>query len=44
MQEEAAMPAELVRDPQSGRALAVRRGAKERKIVRGPDGRATGVQ
>jgi hypothetical protein len=44
MQEEAAMPAELVRDPQSGRALAVRRGGKERKVIRGPDGRAIGVQ
>ena len=43
LQEEAAQPAELVRD-QSGRAVGVRRGGKERKIVRGPDGRAIGIQ
>lgn len=44
IQEEAAAPAELVRDPQTGRAIAVKRGNRERKIVRGPDGRAIGVQ
>lgn len=43
LQEEAAQPAELVRDG-SGRAVGVRRGGKERKIVRGPDGRAIGIQ
>ena len=36
-------PAELVRD-QTGRAISVRKGSKERKIVRGPDGRAIGLQ
>lgn len=37
-------PAELVRDPQTGRATAVRKGSRTRQIVRGPDGRAIGVQ
>lgn len=43
MQEEAEAPAELVRDA-NGRATHVRRGSKERSIVRGPDGRAIGIQ
>jgi hypothetical protein len=43
MQEEASMPAELVRD-QSGRAVAVKRGSKTKQVLRGPDGRAIGVQ
>lgn len=43
MQEEASQPSELVRD-NSGRAVAVKRGEKTRQIVRGPDGRAIGVQ
>lgn len=44
LQDDAAMPAELVRDPNTGQAVAVKRGARVRKIVRGPDGRAIGVQ
>jgi hypothetical protein len=44
MQEEASLPSEIIRDPQSGRAVGVKRGDKTRQIVRGPDGRATGVQ
>lgn len=36
-------PAELVRD-ETGRAVAVKKGSRTRKIVRGPDGRAVGVQ
>lgn len=44
LQDDAAMPAELVRDPNTGQAVAVKRGARVRKIVRGPDGRAVGVQ
>lgn len=43
LQAEAAAPAELVRDA-SGMAVAVKRGERVRKIVRGPDGRAIGVQ
>jgi flagellar biosynthesis GTPase FlhF len=43
MQEEAEAPAELVRDA-NGRATHVRKGSKERSIVRGPDGRAIGIQ
>ncbi|MGL4649802.1 MAG: hypothetical protein ACRC1H_10370, partial [Caldilineaceae bacterium] len=44
LQADADMPAEIVRDPQSGRAVAVKRGDRVRKINRGPDGRAIGVQ
>jgi hypothetical protein len=40
---EAESPAEIVRDP-SGMAVAVKRGDRVRKINRGPDGRAIGVQ
>jgi CTP:molybdopterin cytidylyltransferase MocA len=43
LEQSANEPAELVRD-ETGRAVAVRRGSKTRKIVRGPDGRAIGVQ
>lgn len=41
---EAESPAELVRDPNTGRAIAVKRGERVRKIARGPDGRAIGLQ
>lgn len=37
-------PAELIRNPQTGRAEGVRKGNKVRKINRGPDGRALGLQ
>ncbi len=37
-------PAEIVRDPQTGKAIGVRKGGAERKIIRGPDGRAMGLQ
>lgn len=37
-------PAELIRNPQTGRAEGVRKGNKVRKINRGPDGRAIGLQ
>lgn len=43
LQSEMSAPSELVRD-ESGRAVAVKRGDRVRKIVRGPDGRAVGVQ
>jgi len=43
MAEELNAPAELVRD-ESGKAVAVRKGNRTRKVVRGPDGRAIGVQ
>lgn len=43
LQDEANAPAEIVRD-QSGVAIAVKRGERVRKINRGPDGRAIGVQ
>jgi hypothetical protein len=42
--EEASQPAEIVRDPNTGRAVGIKRGNKVRSIVRGPDGRAVGVQ
>lgn len=42
-QQEAMMPAELVRDA-NGRAMAVKKGDKVRNIVRGPDGKAIGLQ
>jgi hypothetical protein len=37
-------PAEIVRDPATGKAIGVRKGNTERKIQRGPDGRAIGLQ
>lgn len=43
MQAEASAPAEIVRD-QGGRAIGVKRGERVRQIVRGPDGRASGIQ
>jgi hypothetical protein len=33
-----------VRDPNTGKAVAVKRGERVRKINRGPDGRAIGVE
>lgn len=42
--EEANAPAEIVRDPKTGYATGIKRGSKIRNIVRGPDGRAIGVQ
>lgn len=39
-----AAPAEIVRDPQSGRAVGVKRGEVVREIKRGPDGRVVGLQ
>jgi hypothetical protein len=44
MAEYISAPAEIVRDPNTGRATGVRRGKVERSIVRGPDGRAVGLQ
>lgn len=40
---EADLPAELVRDD-AGRAVGVKKGGRVRKVIRGPDGRAIGVQ
>lgn len=37
-------PAEIVRDPATGKAIGVKRGKVVKQIVRGPDGRAMGVQ
>jgi hypothetical protein len=44
LMEEANQPAEIVRDPNTGKAMGIKRGSKTRSIVRGPDGRAVGVQ
>lgn len=44
LQEYHKAPAQLVRDPNTGRAVAVRKGDVVRSIQRGPDGRAIGLQ
>lgn len=44
LQQERDMPVELVRNPQTGRAEGIKRGERVRKIARGPDGRAMGIQ
>lgn len=42
--EDLSAPAEIIRDPATGRAAAVQRGKRVQKVVRDQNGRATGLQ
>lgn len=42
--EEASAPLEILRNPQTGMAEAIKKGKRVQQIVRGPDGRPIGVQ